>query len=126
MTNGIQPGGHVPAQQLRSDISSVLQQMRQMREAAGAELDMQMRGADAADGEARTSGFGDLLKSAVDSVNQLQADAGAQTNAFVRGESSDLVSVMIATQKSNVAFQALTQVRNRVVSAYQDIMNMPI
>jgi len=126
MTNGIQPGGQLPAQHLRSDISSVLEQMRQMREAAGAELDMQMRGVDAADGDARTSGFGDLLKSAVDSVNQLQADAGAQTNAFVRGESSDLVSVMIATQKSNVAFQALTQVRNRVVSAYQDIMNMPI
>jgi len=126
MTNGIQLGGQVPAQQLRSDISSVLQQMRQMREAAGAELDMQMRGADAPDAEARTNGFGDLLKSAVDSVNQLQTDAGAQTNAFVRGESSDLVSVMIATQKSSVAFQALTQVRNRVVSAYQDIMNMPI
>ena len=49
-----------------------------------------------------------------------------QANAFSRGEHTDLVRVMVAAQKSNVAFQALTQVRNRVVSAYQDIMNMPI
>lgn len=125
MSDGIQIGGQVPAQ-MRADISSVLQQMREMRAAAGAQLDAEMRGPDAADKPARAEGFGVLLKSALDSVSALQADAGAQTNAFARGETSDLVSVMIATQKSSVAFQALTQVRNRVVSAYQDIMNMPI
>lgn len=125
MVDGIQTGGLAP-QQMRSDISSVLEQMRAMREAAGAKLDLEMRGVDAADKPSQREGFGVLLKSALDSVNQLQSDAGAQTDAFVRGETSDLVSVMIATQKSKVAFQALTQVRNRVVSAYQDIMNMPI
>ena len=125
MSNGMQISGQVQ-QPMRSDISSVLEQMRAMREAAGAELDIEMRGADAADKPAQTSSFGLLMKSALDSVSELQTDAGAKTDAFVRGETTDLVSVMIATQKSSVAFQALTQVRNRMVSAYQDIMNMPI
>ena len=125
MIDGVQIGAGVP-QQMRSDISSVLQQMRELRAAAGAQLDAEMRGPDAADTQVQGPGFGVLLKSALDSVSQLQSEASAQTNAFVRGETTDLVSVMIASQKSSVAFQALTQVRNRVVSAYQDIMNMPI
>lgn len=122
MANSIQ----TPAA-MRSDIDSVLQQMRAMRELSGAALQRDMQVADTASvTEPQRAEFSSLLRQAVDSVSELQSTASAQANAFVKGETNDLVSVMVAGQKSSVAFQALTQVRNRVVSAYQDIMNMPI
>jgi flagellar hook-basal body complex protein FliE len=71
-------------------------------------------------------GFGQQLKVALDNVNALQKDSGEKAEAFAAGRSDDLVGTMLAMQKSNVAFQATVQVRNRLVSAYQDIMNMPI
>ncbi len=74
-----------------------------------------------------SQGFGSLLKSAVDHVNEAQRTAGELTAAFERGEAdADVASVMVAMQKANISFQAAMQVRNRLVSAYQDIMNMPI
>ena len=112
----------------RSDIASVLAQMRTMREAASGALQRTLQEPDEA-GAAKAapkSDFGATLKNAIDQVNTAQLEANGLTDAFVRGETDDLVKVMIAVQKSNVAFQAATQVRNRLVSAYQDIMNMPI
>lgn len=108
----------------RADIASVLNQMRALRAQTQAELNVNVR--EVGPSEKSDADFSALLRSAVDGVNQLQTDAGAKADAFVRGENRDLVGVMIAQQKSTIAFQALTQVRNRVVSAYQDIMNMPI
>lgn len=73
------------------------------------------------------TGFGDLLKQGIDSVNQSQQSANALADAWERGVSGvDLARVMIESQKSAVSFRALTEVRNRLVSAYQDIMNMSI
>ena len=70
--------------------------------------------------------FTDLLKKAVDSVNETQMKAGELTKAYELGdESVDITQVMIQLQKASVSFEAMTQVRNRLVSAYQDIMNMP-
>ena len=114
--------------QIRSDISSVLAQMRAMREAAGGELAANLRELDRAT-QAREpvpGAFPGLLADAINSVNDLQQASSQAASAFARGDKDDLVGVMIAGQKASVAFQALTQVRNRVVSAYQDIMNMPI
>ena len=112
----------------RPDVQSVLAQMRVMREAAGGTLLKSMQEVDQAPGAQPIpkSEFGNTLKNAIDSVNATQNEATNLTDAFVRGDTDDLVKVMIAVQKSNVAFQAATQVRNRLVSAYQDIMNMPI
>ncbi len=114
--------------QIRSDISSVLAQMRALRENAGVDLQRNMAELDRAPQAAAPvqDSFSGLLANAINSVNDLQQDASARSSAFVRGESDDLVGVMIAGQKASVGFQALNQVRNRVVSAYQDIMNMPI
>ncbi len=118
--------------QIRSDISSVLAQMRTMRETVNTELQGNLRAIDrpgeVKPGEqaSRPGEFRELLGDAIGSVNALQQSASAQAGAFARGENDDLVAVMIAGQKASVGFQALTQVRNRVVSAYQDIMNMPI
>jgi len=71
--------------------------------------------------------FGKLLSNAINTVNQQQMEAGRLTTQVETGDGGvSLVKAMIASQKANVAFQATLQVRNRVVSAYQDIMNMPI
>jgi len=72
-------------------------------------------------------GFADLLKAAVEGVNARQQQAGALARAFETGERDvDLVEVMVALQKSSLSFQALTQVRNKMVAAYQEIMGMQV
>lgn len=71
--------------------------------------------------------FGDLLKQGIDAVNRTQQSASALADAWERGTPGvDLAKVMIESQKASVSFRALTEVRNRLVSAYQDIMNMSI
>lgn len=76
-----------------------------------------------------TSGpeFGSMLKNAIDHVNDLQKASSTLATQVESGDGgASLVKAMIASQKSSVAFQATLQVRNKLVSAYQDIMNMPI
>lgn len=68
------------------------------------------------------SEFGSLLGA----VNAAQADASAASAAYERGDTSDIAAVMLARQKSSVAFEATLQVRNKLLSAYRDIMNMPV
>ncbi|HTT03815.1 MAG TPA: flagellar hook-basal body complex protein FliE [Steroidobacteraceae bacterium] len=71
--------------------------------------------------------FGALLKQGIDAVNSTQQSADALASAWERGVPGvDLARVMVETQKASVSFQALAQVRNRLISAYQDIMNMSI
>ena len=73
------------------------------------------------------SDFSNLLKSSIDKVNETQKQAGELARRFEMGDKSvDLSEVMINLQKANVSFQAMTQIRNRLVSAYQEIMNMQI
>lgn len=71
--------------------------------------------------------FSALLKQSIDSVNATQKNAAALSKSFELGDPSvQLAQVMVAMQKASVSFQAMTQVRNKLVSAYKDIMNMPI
>ena len=71
--------------------------------------------------------FGQALKSALENVNSLQADASDLRTRFDMGDRSiNLSAVMIAGQKSSIAFEATVQVRNKVVEAYKTIMNMPV
>ena len=73
------------------------------------------------------SEFATLLSKGIDQVNQTQQRAGQLSEAFQRGEPGvELSQVMIESQKANVSFRALTEVRNRLVSAYQEIMNMQV
>ena len=72
-------------------------------------------------------GFGELLKASMDAVNQAQNTAQDMAAALERGQTNvSLPEVMIALQKASLSFQAMTEVRNRLVNAYQEIMNMPI
>ena len=68
--------------------------------------------------------FGDVLKNAVHSVDKVNDSAAAQVNNLLQGGSGDMNSVMIAVEKADVSFQLMMQVRNKIVSAYQDIEKM--
>ena len=103
------------------DMNSLLLQMRTMAARAHG-LDP----ATAVTGPAN-AGFSTLLKNAVDQVNQSQMQANELATAFETGASdADIAEVMLAMQKASLSFQAVTQVRNKLVAAYQEIMNMQV
>ena len=71
--------------------------------------------------------FGDVMSQAVNKVNEVQQASSTLSESYIRGDRSvDISDVMIASQKASVAFSAMTQVRNKLVDAYKDIMNMPV
>jgi flagellar hook-basal body complex protein FliE len=71
-------------------------------------------------------GFADAFKGAVESVNATQLRASEISAAYERGEVTDVAQVMLARQESGIAFEATLQVRNKLLSAYQDIMRMGV
>lgn len=71
--------------------------------------------------------FSATLKATLDQVNQRQSKAEELGKSFAMGDDKvSLSDVMIAEQKANISLQATVQVRNKLISAYHDIMNMPI
>lgn len=71
--------------------------------------------------------FGDLMTKAISQVNDTQQKSAAMAEAYEKGVAGvDITDVMIASQKASVAFQATVQVRNKLIEAYKDVMNMPI
>jgi flagellar hook-basal body complex protein FliE len=80
-----------------------------------------------APGQSGATEFAKLLRQGIDSVNQTQQSATSLATAFERGTPGvELPQVMLEMQKASVSFRALTEVRNRLVNAYQEIMNMPL
>lgn len=87
--------------------------------------------AGAADGPAPTQGtkptsFADTLQDALKDVNASQNQASALSESYERGETVDIAKVMLARQQASVGFEATLQVRNKLLSAYKDIMSMPV
>ena len=71
--------------------------------------------------------FAAMLKSAVDEVNSAQMDAKQLTRQFEAGDPDvNLQDVVLSLQKASLSFQTMVQVRNKLVSAYQEIMNMQV
>jgi flagellar hook-basal body complex protein FliE len=70
-------------------------------------------------------GFGNFLKDAIDQVNNLEKTSSGELEKFL-DEKSDLHSVMIALEKADLSFQVMMQVRNKIVSAYQEIMRTQV
>lgn len=68
--------------------------------------------------------FGDLLKSAVAGVNELQQQASSAVTGMLTGSGADIHDAMIATQKLDMAFELTLAVRNKAVAAYQQVMGM--
>jgi flagellar hook-basal body complex protein FliE len=103
-----------------SNVDSLLAQMRAAMAVAQGQ---------APQAPAATSGvdFANVLKSSLEGVNQAQQQAEALQKAFVLGDDKvSLSDTMIAMQKANISFQTAVQVRNKVVAAYNDIMNMQV
>ncbi len=106
------------------EINRVLAQIRSLQNVAkgaapGGVAPTAVAGAD--------NGFAKLLKQGIDSVNSTQAKATDLQTKFERGVPGvELPQVMLEMQKANVSFRALTEVRNKFVEAYREIMNMPL
>jgi flagellar hook-basal body complex protein FliE len=83
-------------------------------------------GATGVGGASNNSGFAGALSSALNQVNGMQASADTATSSYERGETTDIAGVMLAREKASVGFQATLQVRNKLLSAYKDIMSMPV
>ncbi|HED14457.1 MAG TPA: flagellar hook-basal body complex protein FliE [Gammaproteobacteria bacterium] len=74
-----------------------------------------------------SSGFAALLRYSIEQTNTSQLKAGQLAKAYQLGSQDiQLAEVMVAMQKANLSFSAITEVRNRLVSAYQNIMNMQV
>jgi flagellar hook-basal body complex protein FliE len=69
-------------------------------------------------------GFGSALKTAINQVEEIHTSAEQQVTDLLKGDRSDVHNVMIAVEKADVAFQLMMQVRNKIVSAYQEISRM--
>jgi flagellar hook-basal body complex protein FliE len=112
------------------EIDRVLAQIRSMSQATKAGGVGSIGGAAGAGAKGVAgidNGFAKLLKQGIDSVNSTQTKAADIANKFERGVPGvELPQVMLEMQKANVSFRALTEVRNKFVEAYREIMNMPL
>lgn len=77
-------------------------------------------------GGARGGGFAEVLSSAIQNVEASGRDATASVERFLAGEGEELHTAILAAQRADLAFEMFQQVRNKVVSAYQEIMRMPM
>lgn len=68
--------------------------------------------------------FGQMLQGALGQVSGLQDHAGQMATAFAQGKTGDIHSVMIASEQATMALQLTTQIRNKAVDAYQEVMRM--
>ncbi len=121
----------------RVDINRLLGEMRSLkaqtqvfqRPQAAGEIPGGLRslGAVPVENPTKVPSFGDLMTQAINKVNDVQKTSSDMADAYERGVAGvDITDVMIASQKASVAFQATVQVRNKLIDAYRDVMNMPI
>ena len=101
-------------------INQVLSQMRAMQAMARNESPASIETKDAAP-------FSELMSQSIDQVNDSMQDSKAITARFETGDPSvSLAEVMINAQKASIQFSGMTEVRNKLLTAYKDVMNMPV
>lgn len=71
-------------------------------------------------------GFMDTLKSAIGKANDVQIQANQAVDALVTGQTQDLHGTMVALQQADVSFQLMMQIRNKLVTAYEEIQRMQV
>ena len=101
------------------DMQSMITRMRMMASQVSPEKD-------ASFGESKQVSFSDSLQQSLSKVNELQMVAKEKSTAFEIGEDVPITEVMVAKEKASIAFEATLQVRNKVLSAYHEIMQMPV
>jgi len=105
------------------DTRNLEQMLAELRSASAVAQGGNAPAAQPADGVA----FSQALKSAIDEVASAQQSAQQMAQGFAAGEENvNLQDVMINLQKASLSFQQMVQVRNKLVTAYQDVMNMPV
>lgn len=106
-------------------VESMLSQIRQYQDQAAQGVKLQAN--ELASSEiSGQNGFANSIKSALQEVNSLQQTSKANRTAYETGEGIPLTEVVMSMQKSSLAFEATLQIRNKVLKAYEDIMNMPV
>ncbi|RYZ77275.1 MAG: flagellar hook-basal body complex protein FliE [Proteobacteria bacterium] len=70
--------------------------------------------------------FADTLKEAVGSVNTLQKNADTQAQNLATGKTTDIPQVMMAAEKADIALRLMVNVRNKIISAYEEVMKMQV
>ena len=116
-----------------SNIQSMLQTLRSYQSQAAGGMDGDgnkvgggLNGLNGSQAPQGPSGFGDLVRQTVDKVNANQMHASKIASSYERGEGVPLTDVVLSMQKSSLSFEATLQVRNKVLKAYEDILNMPV
>lgn len=74
--------------------------------------------------DASEAGFREVLHSAIDDIQQLEGQAGEKVADVLAGNGEDVHSALIAVEKADLSFQLMMQVRNKIISAYQEISRM--
>jgi flagellar hook-basal body complex protein FliE len=115
-------GGAGSVQQIMALRQQIVDRSQALQDLRAPQAPQQAPGAD----ETQGTNFADTLKGALDGVNAAQAKAADLGEAYQRGEVTDVAKVMLARQEAGVAFEATLQVRNKLLSAYQDIMRMGV
>lgn len=108
---------------INNNVNSVLMQMQSIESMA------KSTPVEVATASKQTDGtsFSDMMLKAIDTVNMNQQTAAEMSQRFEMGDKSiDLAQVMVNSQKAKISFQALNEVRNKLLTAYQDVMNMPV
>ena len=104
-----------------------IEQMLSVLRSTAAQAGGKTASTSATDGVAGGVDFAQVLKSSIDQVNQTKQQADKMAESFVAGDSNqNLHEVMVALQSASISFQEMVQVRNKLVSAYQDVMNMQV
>ena len=104
------------------DVNNLLSQMRRMSAQVRAP-----ESAFKAAPVAAQSDFSALLRESISAVGQSQLEAGRMAASFERGDpGADLGRTMIAVQKADLSLRTMVEVRNKMVDAYKEIMNMPV
>ncbi len=86
--------------------------------------DVNKQAVDSTSGDSQS--FADTLSSAVNKVNELSHESDVQMQKLATGETKNIPEVMMAAEKASIAFKLLTQVRNKMIDAYQEIMKMQV
>ena len=116
----------------QGNIQSMLQTLRSYQNQAAGGMDEEgnkvgnLNGLNGSKSTEGPSGFGDLVRQTVNKVNENQMNASRMSSAYERGEGVPLTDVVLSMQKSSLSFEATLQVRNKVLKAYEDILNMPV
>ena len=110
-----------------ANVESMLSQIRKYQTQIGTQADTASAIASGPQQkQVEKTGFGDAVKNTIASVNETQLNARARAEAYERGAEIPLAEVVLGMQKASLAFEATLQVRNKVLKAYEDILNMPV